>query len=170
MLTVFAGPMFSGKTTSLIDQSRKLMVDHIWKPRKDVRDESTVVKTHDGIELRATILDDIQQIRHLYSVCIDEFQFIDEELAKEIIKFSKNSDVYVSMLDMDYRGNSFRNFELIQGMESKRLVYKTSRCTVCDGDARFSFRKVKSDDIILCGAGESYEPRCHLHFQVLQLP
>lgn len=170
MLTVFAGPMFSGKTTALIEQSRKMLIDHIWKPRKDTRDENTVVKSHDGLVLRATVLDSIDQIRHLTTVCIDEFQFLDESLAREVLSYSRISDVYVSMLDMDYRGNDFNNFRLIQEFEPKRLIYKTSRCTVCDGSARFSFRKVKSDDIILCGAEESYEPRCDLHFQVLQLP
>ena len=68
MLTVFAGPMFSGKTTALIEQSMKLGIDHIWKPRKDTRDEATVVKSHDGLEVQSSVLDSKKQIQHLYSV------------------------------------------------------------------------------------------------------
>lgn len=170
MLTVFAGPMFSGKTTALIEQSRKLMVDHIWKPRKDTRDESSVVRSHDGQETQASVLDSKQQIQHLSSVMIDEFQFLPRDLASSIIDYSRNSDVYVSMLDMDFRGERFENFNLILDSQvAKRLEYKRARCTVCDGEAMYSFRKVKSSDLILCGAGESYEPRCSDHFSVLQL-
>ena len=170
MLTVFAGPMFSGKTTALIEQSRKLGIDHIWKPRKDTRDESIIVRSHDGLEVQASVLDTKQQIQHLYSILVDEFQFLPKSLATDIINYSNHADVYVSMLDKDYRGINFENYDLILNSEvTKRMEHRFSRCTVCDGKAMFSFRKVKSDDLIFCGAGESYEPRCLDHFSVLQL-
>ena len=127
MLTVFAGPMFSGKTTALIEQSRKLGIDHIWKPRKDTRDESTMVRSHDGQVVRASTLDEKGQIQLLDSVFIDEFQFIPENLALDIINYSRNTDVYVSMLDMDFRGQKFGNFDLIlESNVAKRLEMKKS--------------------------------------------
>lgn len=169
MLTVFAGPMFSGKTTALIEQSRKLGIDHIWKPRKDTRDDFSVVRSHDGLQVIATVLDSKSQIAHLDTLCIDEFQFLDGDLAEEIIKYSHTADVYVSMLDMDYRGQTFANFDKLMPYSWCRVIEMTARCSVCDGPARYSHRKVKSDDLILCGAEESYEPRCSDHFSVLQL-
>ena len=61
VLEVITGPMFSGKTTSLIEHAHKTGARYIWKPRKDVRDSSDIVRSHDGLTIEGRVLDDIKR-------------------------------------------------------------------------------------------------------------
>ncbi len=164
MLTVFAGPMFSGKTTALIEQSRKLGVDHIWKPRKDTRDEATIVKSHDGLEVQASILKLTKQIDNSKTIFIDEAQFLSLHMAQRVVDISKKADVYISMLDRDFKLNYFKNFVYFRDVGKAKVIWKFASCAICGGIAPFSYRKSPSQDLVLCGASEAYEPRCKLHF------
>ncbi len=168
MITIFAGPMFSGKTTSLIDHANRTGAHVIYKPHRDNRDSVDVVKSHDGIEIDAAVICFSTQIRFLDTVYIDEAQFLTEELATEISKMGESRDIYLSMLDKDYLGHTFRNFKIFTGV-NHRLVELKARCEVCSAPASFSHRIVESSELILCGSKESYEPRCYDHFPVLHM-
>lgn len=170
MITIFAGPMFSGKTTSLIDHATRTGAGFVWKPQKDIRDDSRIVKSHDGVEIGAEILERVSQLifQEKDTIYIDEMQFLDESLAKDLASLSKTRDIYVSMLDKDYLGVNFRSYDILTDESvSHRVVNKLARCEICSEPAAYSHRKVESSELILCGSKESYEPRCFIHFPVL---
>jgi thymidine kinase len=182
MITIFAGPMFSGKTTSLIDHANRTGAQFVWKPLRDTRDASTVVKSHDDVEIEARTLASVSQllVNHVKvgdeylaisapdTIYIDEAQFLPVDLATEIAFLGENRDIYLSMLDTDFLGNTFPAFEIFTNFDH-RLVKKQAKCEVCSGPASFSHRIVDSSELILCGSKEAYEPRCGDHFPVLRM-
>jgi thymidine kinase len=168
MITIFAGPMFSGKTTSLIDHALRTGAKSIFRPAKDTRGSNSVVKSHDGVEIEADLLCWPFQLRLLDTIYVDEAQFLSEEMAKEIVRISENRDIYLSMLDMDYLGHAFHNFRIFTDATHK-LIKLQAKCEVCRAPASYTHRTVESSELILCGSKESYEPRCYDHFPVLHL-
>jgi thymidine kinase len=170
MITIFAGPMFSGKTTSLIDHAHRTGATFVWKPQRDTRDASDLVISHDGVRIEAQILEQVSQLifQANDTIYIDEAQFLSESLAREVARLGRTRDIYLSMLDKDYLGNDFKNFTIFTSV-THRLVNRQARCEVCSQPASFSHRKVDSSELILCGSKESYEPRCSDHFPLLRL-
>ncbi len=177
-LIVITGPMFSGKTSRLIEflererfAGRKVI---LFKPEIDKRYAENKVKTHKGIELDATVVRTNKAgVKAIYDVSsdydvigVDEAQFWDDdsglEEALNNLAFMKKR-VYVSTLNKDYKGVPF-------GVSERLLAYAdeiyslTAVCTKCGEDAVFSQRMIdgveESGPRIVVGGKEAYQPRC----------
>lgn len=93
-------------------------------------------------------------------VAVDECHFFGEALGEACaLLVEAGKRVIVAGVDLDHRGLPFEPFPrlLREAHEVSRL---TCPCAVCGGPAVHSQRLVDSDERIVVGGREVYEPRC----------
>jgi len=174
-IELILGPMFSGKSTRLIEVIRKsvfkakktIMVKFISDKRYS--DKSEVV-THDLIKYDSIECKNLREcfdILKTYDVIgIDEGQFFSDlvEVSEELSLLNKR--VIIAALNGDFRMEPFPVIAKIISKADKIKLLKAF-CFHCHKDARFSLRIVESNEKVLIGAGEAYKPacrECHIFF------
>jgi thymidine kinase len=165
-IEVISGSMFSGKTEELIRRLKRAKFARqrveIFKPAIDVRYDVDKVISHDSNEIRSTPVPAAANIPLLADNCdvvgIDEAQFFDAEIVKVCNDLANRGvRVIVAGLDMDYKGNPFGPMPAL--MATAEYVTKVHAvCTRTGNLANYSYRKAKSDDLVLLGETEEYEP------------
>lgn len=165
-IEVICGSMFSGKTEELIRRLKRAQFARqkveIFKPAIDVRYNNEKVVSHDANEIRSTPVPAAANIPILADGCdvvgIDEAQFFDDEIVRVCNDLAnKGVRVIVAGLDMDFKGNPFGPMPNL--MATAEYVTKVHAiCTRTGNLAQYSYRKAKSEAIILLGEVEEYEP------------
>ena len=165
-IEVICGSMFSGKTEELIRRLKRAQFARqkveIFKPAIDVRFNEEKVVSHDSNEIRSTPVPAAANIPILADGCdvvgIDEAQFFDDEIVRVCNDLAnKGVRVIVAGLDMDFKGNPFGPMPNL--MATAEYVTKVHAiCTRTGNLAQYSYRKAKSEDIILLGEVDEYEP------------
>ena len=165
-IEVICGSMFSGKTEELIRRLKRAQFARqkveIFKPAVDVRYDNEKVISHDANEIRSTPVPAAANIQILADGCdvvgIDEAQFFDDEIVSICNDLAnKGIRVIVAGLDMDFKGNPFGPMPNL--MATAEYVTKVHAvCTKTGNLAQYSFRKAKSDDLVLLGEVDEYEP------------
>ncbi|KAL0219930.1 hypothetical protein P9112_005590 [Eukaryota sp. TZLM1-RC] len=171
-LVLFLGPMFAGKTTSMINHCRKLANNGenvlVLKYAKDVRySDSCALVTHDGDSIQALpvhkLKDACPEISRLKPtvIGIDEGQFYaDIDLARSWVE--QGFTVLVSALSGTFERKAFDNvLDLIAVADSIHLLH--SKCK-CGNFAPYSQRLVASKEVELIGGADSYSPVCRKCF------
>lgn len=177
-LVVISGPMFSGKTSRLLELLEREMIAgkriELFKPEIDSRYSSSEVVTHKGLKLPARVVpitDEGVKVmkamsRRVDVIGVDEAQFwpVEVELprALEGIAFSGRR-VYVSVLNRDHAGAPFGNaMELLARADVIHSL--TAVCVKCGGEAYFTQRTMEGREVfgpqVVVGGKELYEPRC----------
>ena len=167
-IVLILGPMFSGKSTRLIEVIRK----YTYKAKKTIMikfyadqrysDKSEIV-THDLIKydsIDCKNLRDSMEILKKYDVIgIDEGQFFPDlvEVCEELAFLKKT--VIIAALNGDFRMEPFPVISKIISKADKIKLLK-AYCFNCHKDAKFSLRIVQSNETVLIGAGEAYKPAC----------
>ncbi|EGR34057.1 thymidine kinase, putative, partial [Ichthyophthirius multifiliis] len=173
------GPMFSGKTSELLRivkrysyaKKKCLVVNYI----KDNRyTESTSICTHDKITLdnnnsyiqtqKCLKLQEIMEKYEMFDViAIDEGQFF-QDIDEKCDFFANNGKiVLVAALDATFQRKPFNNILNLVCI-SESVTKLTAVCVSCGGNASFTKRKIKCDQIELIGSSEIYEPVCRTCF------
>ena len=161
-IEVICGSMFSGKTEELIRRLKRAKFAkqkvEIFKPAIDTRYDDELVISHDANEIRSTPVPAAANIPILADGCdvigIDEAQFFDEEIVKVCNDLANRGiRVIVAGLDMDFKGNPFGPMPTAEYVTKVHAV-----CTRTGNLAQFSYRKATSDDLVLLGETEEYEP------------
>lgn len=165
-IEVICGSMFSGKTEELIRRLKRAQFAkqkvEIFKPAIDRRYHDDLVVSHDSNEIRSTPVPAAANIRLLADDCdvvgIDEAQFFDEEIVWVCNDLAnKGIRVIVAGLDMDFKGNPFGPMPNL--MATAEYVTKVHAvCTRTGNLAQYSYRKAASEDLVLLGETEEYEP------------
>jgi thymidine kinase len=165
-IEVICGSMFSGKTEELIRRLKRAQFAkqkvEIFKPAIDVRYDENKVVSHDANEIRSTPVPAAANIPILADGCdvvgIDEAQFFDDEIVRVCNDLAnKGVRVIVAGLDMDFKGNPFGPMPNL--MATAEYVTKVHAvCTKTGNLAQYSYRKAKSNDLVLLGEVEEYEP------------
>jgi len=165
-IEVICGSMFSGKTEELIRRLKRAQFARqkveIFKPAIDVRYDDEMVVSHDSNEIRSTPVPAAANIPILADGCdvvgIDEAQFFDDEIVRVCNDLAnKGVRVIVAGLDMDFKGNPFGPVPNL--MATAEYVTKVHAvCTRTGNLAQYSYRKAKSDDLVLLGEVDEYEP------------
>jgi len=165
-IEVICGSMFSGKTEELIRRLKRAQFARqkveIFKPAIDRRYDEDKVVSHDSNEIRSTPVPAAANIPILADgvdvVGIDEAQFFDDEIVRVCNDLAnKGVRVIVAGLDMDFKGNPFGPMPNL--MATAEYVTKVHAvCTRTGNLAQYSYRKAKSDDLVLLGEIEEYEP------------
>ena len=182
-LLLYTGPMFSSKTTRLLSridrckyQKKKVAS---FKPEMD--DRYTVenkIVTHgdtyancytvpNGQEILAVVA----QLEDVDAVAVDELFMIPDAADACVELFKRGYDVFVSSIELSYLGTPFEEVLKIMPFCTE-IVKCTAVCSVCQADARYTFKKVESlssEGNIQVGGSEIYEPRCQLHYNYMRI-
>lgn len=165
-IEVICGSMFSGKTEELIRRLKRAKFAkqrvEIFKPAVDTRYDDELVVSHDANEIRSTPVPAAANIPLLADECdvvgIDEVQFFDDEIVR-VCNDMANAGIRVvaAGLDMDFQGNPFGPMPNL--MATAEYVTKVHAvCTRTGNLANYTFRKSESEDLVLLGESEEYEP------------
>lgn len=165
-IEVICGSMFSGKTEELIRRLKRAQFARqkveIFKPAIDTRYDDDEVVSHDDNSIRSTPVPAAANIPILADGCdvvgIDEAQFFDDEIVRVCNDLAnKGVRVIVAGLDMDFKGNPFGPMPNL--MATAEYVTKVHAiCTKTGNLAQYSYRKAASEDIVLLGEVDEYEP------------
>ena len=172
-LIVHTGSMFSGKTSSLEKEMKRFTIAGYktvaFKPSLDTRSKEEKIITHDNTSFSAVVVNDIYEIKEFINchnvdvIGIDEVQFLGGEI-KDIVCEINNllnmgKTIVVAELDMDF---SAKPFEVVKELMPRAdyLNKHHAVCSSCGSDAWVSKRKTSSEQRIVIGATEEYEPLC----------
>ncbi len=195
-LTIIFGPMFSGKTTRLIQELTKfmdvvhqknsakcLLLNHIF----DNRNPEIGISSHGSSFKGISSLIEVKQVSCLKNVNVEEYNVIgideaqffeDLEIVKEWVNSGKN--VIISGLIADAFMNPFgKLFTLVSFADN--VIQCHSICAKCLEQhdriitpdalsamkAAFTFRLDSSNSQIEVGAADKYIPVCRFHYQQL---
>ena len=170
-LELILGPMFSGKSSRLIQIIRKYKVlKHsilVIKPDIDKRysDNSEIV-THDKISekcVTCTNLDEIKDINEYQIIIIEEGQFF-PDIFEKVKEWCKTKKVYVAGLNGDASQNLFGNlFKLLPLADE--ITFLKALCKVCnDGTpAIFTRKNIANNQIVEVGGDDMYQAVCRIH-------
>ena len=165
-IEVICGSMFSGKTEELIRRLKRAQFARqkveIFKPTIDVRYHEDMVVSHDANQIRSTPVPAAANIPILADGCdvvgIDEAQFFDDEIVRVCNDLAnKGVRVIVAGLDMDFKGNPFGPMPNLMAT-AEYITEVHAVCTRTGNLAQYSYRKSKSDNLVLLGEVDEYEP------------
>ena len=165
-IEVICGSMFSGKTEELIRRLKRAQFAQqkieIFKPVIDLRYDDELVTSHDQNQIPSTPVPAAANIPILADGCdvvgIDEVQFFDNEIIHVCNNLANSGiRVIVAGLDMDYQGNPFGPMPGL--MATAEYVTKLHAiCSRTGNLANYSYRTSSSDDLVILGEKENYEP------------
>ena len=171
------GPMFAGKTTSIIRRVKELESEgkkvKVFKPVVDNRYGKDVICTHDKLKLKAYNIKGLEEIKvdDADVIVIDEFHFFPSDILDYCRKFKKSGKhVILAGLNFDHLGDPIKFKDLKKDSEDlKRMADEIhllkSKCAICGKEANMTERTVKTENYSLVGGAESYRPVCEEHHQ-----
>lgn len=178
-LEVITGPMFAGKSEELIRRIRTLSYAKksivCFKPAIDDRYAKEEIASHAGNMWEAKAVKDVSEIKEFLKdkkydiVGIDEVQFFSSEIIQLIDELiNQDTRVIVAGLDLDFRGEPFGVMPTLLA-KAEFVTKLTAACKICGEAATRTQRIINGkpalydSPIILVGAKDSYEARCHKH-------
>ena len=167
-IEVICGSMFSGKTEELIRRIRRAKLANqkvaIFKPAIDNRYSEEDIISHDERSIKAlpvrTAAEMLQLEPGVQVVGIDEAQFFDEGII-EVVQFLAGHGVRViaAGLDMDYLGKPFGPMPQLMAI-AEDVQKLNAICVKCGNLAGYSHRLAKSNELVVLGEQDKYEPLC----------
>jgi thymidine kinase len=173
-IEVVVGPMFSGKSEELIRRLRRAEIARqrvqIFKPAIDARFAANEIVSHSGLGISsdnvtkaAEVLEKLQPRTEV--VGIDEAQFLGDEVVDVCTKLANlGKRVIVAGLDTDFRGRPFEPMPRLLAV-AEEITKLLAICVRCGNPAVHTQRLVENEDLIVVGAGDSYEARCRRCFE-----
>lgn len=179
-LNITIGPMYAGKTSKLIEIYENILDDELEKlddeqklpivltHSTELRYSIEKLSTHDKKQISCFKYDSIKTfmnekkdeiINNTNDILIDEAQFFTDLMEILYIVEKLNKNVFVFGLDGDFKRNKFGNIlDLIPFCDTITKLH--ANCTLCDNRAIFSKRTTESDEQILIGKQDIYQPLC----------
>jgi thymidine kinase len=166
-LEIILGPMFSGKTTHLVDLYNAYNINGISvlaiNYSADKRYHDTMLSTHDKNMIPCIFADKItdllDELLIVDTILINEGQFFPDlyESVEQLVN-KHNKRVHVCGLDGDFQRNKFGNMlDLIPLCDS--VTKLQSKCHTCSKLAIFSHRITKETEQVVIGS-TNYVPLC----------
>lgn len=174
-LTVFAGCMFSSKTTKLLLELERYKHQHkrvmVFKPAIDVRYSEGEIVSHSGwkhssitVKEGADILESLANSDEAPDVVAVDEAFMIPGVADVLIWLYKTGiTVIVSTLDLSATAKPFNEVEKLLPWAT-HVEKCAAVCEECGRDAYYTHKKqVTSGEEIEVGGAELYSPRCFRH-------
>ena len=172
-LEIFIGPMFSGKTSKLIDLYKQYSFCNIplavINHSSDTRYDDTMLSTHDKIMIpciqTSTLTRVTNEMDNVDVILINEGQFFEDlyDFVVDMLKFNKK--IYVSGLDGDFKREKFgKILDLIPLCD--KVTKMTSLCSLCKNGTPglFSMRLTNEKEQMLIGSS-NYIPVCRFCYE-----
>lgn len=185
-LKIFIGPMFSSKTSNLLSEidsykniysnEEILVINSNLDKKRQQNSEDGKIETHDGINYKATMLNNLSEIKNtqLYYnakvVIIDEGQFYDDiyTFIKDEIMNKYNKKKYIiAGLQAGYKLNFVGDFYKLIPLADD-IIHLSSYCVYCKKNnilnkANFVYRKIPENNIFI-GHKDIYDAVCRFHY------
>jgi thymidine kinase len=173
-IEAICGPMFSGKSEELMRRLRRAVIARkrvqVFKPLIDQRYSGDEIVSHNDLRMKSQVIqrasEILQQLDPRTEVLgIDEANFFGPELVDVATQLADGGkQVMIAGLDTDYMGRPFPPMpELLSLAES--ITKTLAICMRCGNPAKHTQRLVESSDLIVVGAGGTYEARCRRCFE-----
>jgi thymidine kinase len=181
VLSIIIGPMYSGKSTYLLDKinisnensENILVINH----KIDIRYNKDKITNHNNIStdcISFSKLNEIyvycreenlpmETIDHIY---IDEAQFFTdlEKIVSNLLNTYPNLKITCVGLDGDFQQNIFNDGQLLKLIAKAENVIKlSSKCYECGDKAYFTKRTTDDKEQIVVGSNNIYVPSCYIH-------
>jgi len=175
MLTVIGGPMFSGKTTWLLEKEKVLPNGsyELFKPNIDTRYAVHEFVNHDGERIPARNLSTTsphfpQFSPEIKTILIDELNFFDETIILPVIKgqLKAGRNVFAAGLLYDFAQKPF-GATLPLSKKADKFIELFAICDRCGKKASESYRKVASQQQFLLGSSDIYGACCKRCWHIL---
>ncbi|WP_041639918.1 thymidine kinase [Aster yellows witches'-broom phytoplasma] len=178
-IEVICGPMFAGKTESLIQRRNKALKLKkkilSFKPRIDDRySVKEEIVSHNRNNIPAILIDKSKDILTFITpeinvVIIDESQFLDNDIIAIVDYLANcNIEVIISGLELDFCGKPFGPMPYLLAI-ADTVTKLTSICAISGGKANRTQRLIEgkpaqsNEPVVLVGGKEYHEPRCRKH-------
>ena len=174
-LELIIGPMFSGKTSRLIEVYKQckfcniptLVINH----SIDTRYDQYLLSNHDKVMIpciqttQLTTLINNQELEKAEVILINEGQFFDDLYDCTELWLKKNKKIYISGLDGDFERKKFGQIiDLIPLCD--KVTKMTSLCSMCKNGTQgiFSKRITKEKEQMMVGS-DNYLPVCRYCYE-----
>lgn len=170
MINIYTGPMFSGKSTRLIQEYNKFYNKEnilVLKPVKDTRTKSKIRARGLDIDVTALSIKDLFEIPDIIKldkyknnrvIFIDEAQFLTGDVSI-ISSLSLNGyDFHIAGLNQTSEQTPFGIMPNLMAIADNIELIK-AKCKICNKDAQYTYCLVHKDNEILVGSNE-YIPIC----------
>ncbi|WP_341833578.1 thymidine kinase [Candidatus Phytoplasma asteris] len=178
-IEVICGPMFAGKTESLIQRRNKALKLKkkilSFKPRIDDRySVKEEIVSHNRNNIPAILIDKSKDILTFITpeinvVIIDESQFLDSDIIAIVDYLANcNIEVIISGLELDFCGKPFGPMPYLLAI-ADTVTKLTSICAISGEKANRTQRLIEgkpaqsNEPVVLVGGKEYHEPRCRKH-------
>lgn len=174
-LEIFIGPMYSGKTSKLLEIYKQYIFCNVpievINYSEDTRYHETMMSSHDKVMIpcvQALRISDVmneEKIQNAEVILINEGQFFEDLLPSVLELVQLKKKVYVSGLDSDFERKKFGTLlDLIPLCDKVTKIH--SLCSVCkDGSPGiFTLRLTKEKEQKVIGS-DSYIPVCRFCYE-----
>jgi len=176
-LELIIGPMFSGKTSKLIEIYKQFkycntpicIINHVLDNRYD----KSMLSTHDKIKVPCIQSDNLmnlwqnnEEIKNSKVILINEGQFFTDLYEVVILMLENNKHIYICGLDGDFKSSKIgKILDLIPLCD--KVTKLTSICAMCRNGTPgiFTLRLTNEIDQIIIGSN-NYKPVCRKHFNM----
>lgn len=187
VLDIILGPMFSGKTTKLLEimdtlDSKGIKYMTI-KPNIDNRyndsDKNNFIVSHNLIKRECNVISDLKtlyqelkdnnskytdELDKIQYVLIDEAQFFNNLYNFTLLCLERlRINVIVTGLDGDFQRKAMGEILNLLPIANK-IIKLSSKCEICKEDAIFTHRLVNDSEQVLIGGSDKYIPLCRNHY------
>lgn len=176
-LNVVIGPMFSGKSTFIINKTNSLLLTEYiaLKPLIDDRYNKTDIVTHNKEKINAFSTNNLvkffkkNNIKKYKNIFIDEAQFFNDLVkAIEFLDYiNYKGNIYVCGLNGDFKRKSIGQIHNIIS-RANNIIHLKGKCFRCKRDSSFSLKIDGNESQIDVGGADKYQPvcgNCYQHFQ-----
>ena len=183
-LHIILGPMFSGKSTYLINKINNLLATQniqtgdilVINHSSDTRYDIDKICSHDGIKIDCKSFQNLNDTYNtllesstwdnLKYIFIDESQFFNDlyEFVKTTL-ITSNKQIYIAGLDGDFKQEPFKNSKILDLIPWATTITKlNAKCYICNNIAPYTKRICNNtNQTILIGGSETYQPVCIKH-------
>ena len=168
MITTFVGPMFSGKSDSLINIYNKIWNKNIviaFKPANDSRDENFIKSKNWETKIPAFYIKDLSEMRAFLeggkykTVFIDEAQFLEGDTSVLTdLSVRYDIDFYIAGLNMTSEQNPFGIMPKILAVSNNVQVI-TGFCEECNKPSYYTYYDGEKSGDVLVGDNK-YKSLC----------
>lgn len=150
MITIFTGPVKSGKTDKLIDLIKETPKSMAFKAKFSLQND-------DCKDVKFVPINSLHDIKYHINHCVEnifinDFQFLQmtiEELAYFFDKYYDKYNFYIFGLNLDYNRTPYKLFSFMMAMADK-IEFMDAKCYYCGKPAKYSTLMLESN----------YEPVC----------
>jgi thymidine kinase len=172
-LEIIVGPMFSGKTTRLVNLYNRYVNEQkivcVINYSEDKRYHDTMLSTHDKVMIPCIFTNKIADVWESISksdiILINEGQFF-VDLYDEVFKMVEieGKKVHICGLDGDFLRKKFGNLSDLLPLCDEVIKLK-AKCSICNEYAIFSHRITQEKQQVVIGS-DNYIPLCRKCYNI----